>query len=353
MGMSYENLPRELVDPEILRAAVSAAERSEKRIFEDQAAALYEVIKDNCPGGGKPKYRALIGPLADIAETAQISFRRADGEKDELDLADYVRTNVVSLRNKHKPALFGLLLIWAWRERGDLTGPILEKFGLNTGQMIEDARSRLASRPVPVLAFLQEKSARDLGYLFQRASKRIVLIAQNHWYMINQEAGSATDFWPKIRDALIRGATVEIVAMHEDAPQPFSHMPPSDAVGIWTRFLKEERFPIHLQNCWTTLDRFAASYAAEKEAIEGKARSRHIKAGVLKIFRAWFLPMTLSFVDPDQDDALVVVSPRTSSTNSGTRPDFIFKREDHPDLYSHYWSFASHGEAHQLWQQIT
>lgn len=350
--MSYKNLPRELIDPELYQAAVGGLERTAKSVRAEQMAKLYEVIKDNCPSGSRPKYRAMIKPLADIAESAGVPFKAAEGEEAARDQAEHIRDKVVSLRNRHAPKEFGLLLLWAWTARGDLTEPILKAFNLDPASMIADARSRLSGRPVPVLAFLQEKSARDLSYLIQRATKRIVLIAQNHWYMINQEAGSDTDFWPKIKDALTRGASVEIVAMHRDAPQPFSHLPPSDAVGIWTRYLKEEQFPAHLAKCWATLDRFAAAYAAEKEAIERKARLRHKKAGTLKIYRAWFLPMTLSFVDPDHDDALVVVSPRTSATKSGTRPDFIFKQDDHPDLYSHYWSFASHGEAHQLWQQI-
>ncbi len=143
--------------------------------------------------------------------------------------------------------------------------------------------------------------------------------------------------------------------MHQDTAQPMSELPRADPILTWAQFLKVEEFADHLDLCWTTLMRFKASYESEKEQIEERAEASGHTAGRLALIKAWFLPYTLSFVDPaskDFTDSMAVISPRTSSPISGTRADFVITKTDHPEIYSHFWNYVNHGKAHQKWAVV-
>ena len=338
-----------LFDAPLIEEALRQISKATQAAAKPQMIKLYESIKENCPVGGKPKYRSLVLPAAQIALQIGVRFPLPSDEDGWKSHADELTKNVKSLQRGNRCDLLALLLAWVWANDRPVAKDVLAAFGLEIDKVEDRAMKRIGSAPAPVLAFLQERSAYNLDNLFERATRRLVLVAQNHWYMIKQPEGSETDFWPKIAAALSRGVTVEIVAMHPDVAQPLSDFPRADAIGAWSQYLKADEFGHHVGLCWETLDRFAQSYAAERNAIADAAKSQKCRPGKLEIFRAWFLPMSLSFVDPESAAGLGVISPRTSSPISGTRADFVITKAAHPDIFSHYWNFVDHGVAHQKW----
>lgn len=341
-----------LFDAPLIEEALRPISKANQSTAKPQMVKLYEFIKKNCPVGGKPKYRSLVLPVAQIALQIGVRFPLPSDEDGWKSHAEELTKNVKSLQRGNRCELLAPLLAWVWANDRDAAKAILATFGLDIDEIEERARARIGNAPAPVLAFLQERSSYNLDNLFERAERRLVLVAQNHWYMIKQPEGSETDFWPKIATALSRGVTVEIVAMHPDVAQPLSNFPRADAIGAWSQYLTADDFGGHVGLCWETLDRFAASYAAERESIAEEARTRKRRPGKLEIYRAWFLPLSLSFVDPEGASGLGIVSPRTSSPISGTRADFVITKAAHPDIFSHYWNFVSHGAAHQKWQKV-
>jgi hypothetical protein len=338
-----------LFDAPLIEEALGPIKKALLEDAQPQMVRLYGSIKDNCPVGGSPKYRALVQPVAQIALQIGVRFPMPHDDSAWLDGAIALTKNVKSLQRGNRCDLLALLLAWVWANDRPCAKDVLSAFGLSIEEIEERARKRIGNAPAPVLAFIQERSTYNLDNLFERAKRRLVLVAQNHWYMIKQPEGSDSDFWPKIAAALSRGVTVEIVAMHQDVAQPLSDFPSADAIGVWSQYLKADEFGQHVGLCWETLNRFAASYTAERDAIAEAARAQKLRPGKLEIYRAWFLPMSLSFVDPESAAGLGVISPRTSSPISGTRAEFVITKAAHPDIFSHYWNFVSHGVAHQKW----
>lgn len=319
----------------------------------DQLAKISGIVRDGCPKGFTPKYRGMLEPIIDISKRIGFDFPEPVDDDAKRSKAALIDSNVTSIRRGHFSSLLKPFLAWAWVYHRDRVIPIFEAIGFTEYAQAEDrARERLAAQAVPIRAYIQERSPHDLDALFVRARERLVLVAQNHWYMINQAKGSKTDFWPKIANALSRGVSIEIVAMHRDTAQPIAEIPQADPILTWAQFMKVEEFGDHIDQCWETLTRYKTSFEAEKDQIAADAEALGHSAGTLELNKAWFLPFTLSFVDPDSPDSMAVISPRTSSPISGTRADFVITKADHAEIYSHFWNYVNHGKAHQKWALV-
>lgn len=73
------------------------------------------------------------------------------------------------------------------------------------------------------------------------------------------------------------------------------------------------------------------------------------KLGQLNLYRAYFVPMTITIVDPLAAQGMAVISPQTANEVSGTRPEFVLRRSDHEEAFLYYWSFVENGIANQGW----
>ncbi len=150
----------------------------------------------------------------------------------------------------------------------------------------------------PLLVSQQRESPFDFGETIRVARKRIVFVAQNHRFMTDPR--TELDCWKKIKAALERGVSVEIVAMHGDVkPSKLgtSNEEPADAVNLWAHYLNAAAYFKHLEECWITLS--SRKKRAKENGLDG-----------LKIIGTYFPSLTITIVDPDESTGFLILSPR-------------------------------------------
>lgn len=308
--------------------------------FDLLASALRSISKAQLPD----RYLPIAQEIASIG--------RAFGKRMGSDTDAAIMSNAIQIASHIKgmgagapSGLAAPLLCWLWLNKRESAVAIFEK----TDFKYEAEYRRIEERARPdvsgVLVAQQDRNRFNLAYLIDHAEARIVLVGQNHWYMVSQPAGGQTDFWPRIEAAVRRGVTVEIIAMHPNAVPPLPDDDPPDAIRLWSHYLKAPALPAHVDRCWQTLDRFAHAYR-ELHVREGYAEDR------LNIYRAWFVPLSMTVIDPLSDNGMAVLSPRTPSEISGKRQEFVLRRKDHPDAFLYFWSFVDNGIANQGWQAV-
>ena len=55
----------------------------------------------------------------------------------------------------------------------------------------------------------------------------------------------------------------------------------------------------------------------------------------------------MAMMDPKTDKAMIVMSPRTANEVSGTRPEFVIRKEDNEDTFLYYESFIENALVNQ------
>jgi hypothetical protein len=187
----------------------------------------------------------------------------------------------------------------------------------------------------------QESSPYDLEQLLSITRQRLVLVAQNHYYMTNPNERDSGDrkFWPLVKDLLERPADIDIVAMHRDAtPPPFpqtsggspSKIEPPDALVLWTCYMRNPEFLRHVKETWDTLEQWDARYR-KLRAVSPK------KCGVFRLWSAYLTPVTMSFRDPKDSGALLIISPRVANEANDSRPQFVVRSSTCPTTFAYYW----------------
>jgi len=129
---------------------------------------------------------------------------------------------------------------------------------LYSNQYVTDDEKRWKSRLERALLINKQlQSPFDLYEIINVASSKLVLIAQNHWYMTNDEGKKQEEqFWPRIEKALKRGVDIDIVAMHPDIkPLKLASFkkPPADAISVWSHYMRGNEFPNHVKKTWESL----------------------------------------------------------------------------------------------------
>jgi hypothetical protein len=189
----------------------------------------------------------------------------------------------------------------------------------------------------------QKDSPFDLEQTIKVAQQRLMLVAQNHWYMTDAKMNNQPKFWLLLKDALRRGVNVEIAAMHEAARPPGKaqkNIP--DAVDVWGLYLeKREQFREQLKEAWQTFEQWNAFYA--------KLRATEQNMGKLIFYGVYFAPVTMTFVDPDAAKGFVVISPRPASRESGDRPQIVLRRRWEPSLFGYYWRTVEDSKGNANW----
>lgn len=197
----------------------------------------------------------------------------------------------------------------------------------------------------PLLMANQATSPYGLEEIISVAQERIVLIAQNHWFMTQRNNGNDQKFFGLITDAIARNVTVEIVAMHKDA-RPYDHDPDAvpDAMRVWAMHLGEPRFIPHAEQCWEVLGEWMTQLSAAKKDPAG--------LGQLRIYRSYFTPLTLSFVDPEADRGFLVLSFRPPGAFSMGRPQLVIRRKHEPLVFNHFLQSVEHVLKSGEWEQV-
>ncbi|MEP0708854.1 MAG: toll/interleukin-1 receptor domain-containing protein [Parvibaculum sp.] len=174
----------------------------------------------------------------------------------------------------------------------------------------------------PFMMAAQSDSPYDLEQRFLVAKNKLILVAQNHYFMTMSEAGGHEKFWPLIADAMKRGVKLTIVAMHPEATP--RNPPPdlSDACGAWGHYMGVGKtFTDHCLDSWKVFKNW------EGLVRDLKSSGTDVQ-GRYEVYAAYFEPLSYSLVDPDDPErGFVVVSPRPAYEGSRARPEFVIRRQ--------------------------
>lgn len=204
----------------------------------------------------------------------------------------------------------------------------------------------------PVAIARQEQSPYDLEQLFLITRNRLVLVAQNHGYMTNPgRAGRDDDrFWKLAENLLARGADIDIIAMHEDAkPTAFPGQADSsqvafpDALELWAYYMQAGESLKHAKHAWEMLEEWATRHK--------KMASRE-GCGQLRLWASYFTPVTMSFVDPESADGLLILSPRMGHEANNSRPQFVLKKKTCPVTFAYYWGSVDNSFDNAGWTRV-
>ncbi len=192
----------------------------------------------------------------------------------------------------------------------------------------------------PLIISQQSESPFDIAETLKVARKRAVLVAQNHGFMTNPDTEGR--IWPIVKDALIRGVQVDIVAMNSEtrpARLAASPEPPVDAAVLWAHYMNAGEFFRHLKVCWNTLNSW------KERAEEGKLHNLHI-------YRAYFTPLTVTAIDPNEANGFIVLSPRPPREANQSRPQIVLFKRSCPSSFEYYWQAIANSFDNDGWLEI-
>ena len=194
----------------------------------------------------------------------------------------------------------------------------------------------------------QGGSPYDLYELVNVATEKLVLIAQNHYFLIDETYRKESEkFWPRIMKALINGVQITIVAMHPDVrPQKLANYEtaPVDAISLWSHYMNASAFKNHVDYTWEMLLKWKSQFNNLKKTNECN--------GELKIYGAYFTPLTISVVDPSNENGFMVISPRPANEANYNRPQFIIYRKSANTTFEYYWSTILNSIAQHAWIEM-
>lgn len=326
-----------------------ACKREDGKEFPNQYPLLAEAMKRRCVPDAKlglGKYRPIAHDLPDIAEMLGVpNPKRADDE-----LIETTMEHVESVRkDMHKGVRSGLapaIFMWLWQQDQEYCQNLLARmhFDLQAARAEhEEGGPRLEATGAASFSVF------NLQGQIARAQHRLILIAQNHWHMVSPQHGHADRYWPLLLSALERGVDIDIVAMHPDiGPRsvlPPDHLSPPDAVTLWSLFMNTPEFPRQLENCWATL-------AAWEEDYRNSDYPEGAQLGAFRAYGSYFNPLTFSLVDPEQDDGIIVLSPRTPDPRAASRPQYAIHKGADPEGFNYYWSTVENSLSDHHWVKI-
>lgn len=248
-----------------------------------------------------------------------------------------------------KSGLVRPFLLWAWKRDQHGLAQFMDEMGFDpsTASVIP------AATPIRPIG-QQGNSEYDLESVLGIAEKRLVLIAQNHWHMVS----SSDHYWPMIQDALHRGVSIDLVAMHPNAAPRggFLERPitainrgeslPADPVDTWAHYISWPEFTGQLTQMWEAFAQWRSLYRQLQN--EGTRR-----IGAFKTYGSYFQPNTITAVDQEKQKGFFVVSPRTSDTNSAGRPQFLIEKGRDPAAFMYFQRYINDGISNAFWPLVT
>jgi hypothetical protein len=152
--------------------------------------------------------------------------------------------------------------------------------------------------------------------LLARTRRRIVLAAQNHFYLYEEERRTLVD--QRVQEFLESHPErrVDIVLCDQTAGY---------AVKTW-QYVTTERYKKDLQKTSRWFGELAARLNAQP-AIAGRLRVRQLP----------FVPMSITFVDPEDASGFLVLTPNAYIAANQGRPSFIVSRARNANVFRPYW----------------
>jgi hypothetical protein len=192
----------------------------------------------------------------------------------------------------------------------------------------------------------QSTSPYGLDQVLRVAQHRVVLVAQNHRNMTSALDGSGEKFWPIMKEKIENGVSIDIVAMHDQvgaAGVAAKDLP--NAYELWARYMNNsQEFASHAKDCWATLESWHMRYRGMS--------TQQGRGGRLRIFGAYFLPVSMSFVDPDSEHGFLVLSPRMGHEASQHRPHFVIRGRSESRAFEYYWGTIRNGFDNAGWREM-
>lgn len=324
-------------------AAINAFDRDsdgDRKSAEDRIPPYKELAKavmEVCPRERPRKYASLGDKLAPIATAFDIGDLN---KRDQIERAKIISEQRKDLADGKWRSLAAPLLYWLDTTHPDRAQKIYKAGGFDA----EATRMRIEST-LPhvsgIAAYPQNKNPFNREYMLANATERVVLMAQNHWQIVGHRPAGSSDFWLKIKSAIQRGVIIEIVAMHPEASPPIPSETPPDAIDLWGLYMKAPLFRAHVTRCWKEFSRFEKLYGDMRPPEEPDDERKLI------FHRTYFNPISMAMMDPKTDKAMIVMSPRTANEVSGTRPEFVIRKEDNEDTFLYYESFIENALVNQ------
>ena len=296
----------------------------------------------------------LIGrELPSIASLMNVRSFNEDKLAKGASAASVIENALKDMGKGTRSALIEPMLKWAWERDEASLMAFLQGLGFHQMKAASPNTTTPIIRPVGS----QGTSNYDLPEIFRVAEQRIVLIAQNHWHMVSSRTDDGYLYWPQIEKALRRGVTVEIIAMHPDAAprggflnrkNPTEQSPlPADPLNTWANYMNCDKFVGQVDQMWEVFADWRRLYG------EIKANWTTGRLGAFKTYGSYFQPNTITAVDPEKLKGFVVVSPRTSDTNSKGRPQFLLDRAVEMEAFTYYVRYISDGISNDIWPVVT
>jgi hypothetical protein len=160
--------------------------------------------------------------------------------------------------------------------------------------------------------------------LFSQAKTHIFVAAQNHFFL----AETST------RQEQLR--TMLVKFLQADSSRRIDimmcNLAESHAVKTWAYVSGPERYEDDLR---TASDFFIT--------LDGWAKAVGLGPDQLTIRRVAFVPFSITFVDPDDDQSgFLVLTPNAYQQENRARPCFILSKSRNPDIFDAYWSSYYH-----------
>lgn len=294
------------------------------------------------------QYDGIARELPAIARSMGIRTFENDKIDDGRDPEKIIDDHLKSMTQETESGLVRPFLAWAWKKDEVGLADFLSAAGFKNpaDQVVE------AATPTFRPAGEQADSLYDLKNVFSLAQQHVILIAQNHWHM----ASSRDTYWPLIEEALRRNVTVDLIAMHPDVgpeggfldrgEQADQSQLPAHAVNMWTSYLRWPKFIPQLEEMWGVFRDWRKAYRDMEE-------SEPKRLGKFRTYGSYFQPNTITAIDPQMYRALMIVSPRTSNSDSVGRPQFLIEKARDPGAFTFFWRYIDYGISNDMWPLVT
>jgi hypothetical protein len=311
-----------------------------------QLPMLADIVRRLCArlqARGERKYSRIANELPAIARQIGVVINQT--KLNDIDqLMEEIERCIIEVGRNVRSYLAPAFLEWVHVNDPQEVDWLLSEAGFNKSQITH-----------PQEKFLWELGQQgdpttDLQAAIRIAKSRLILIAQNHWFMMSAEKNGSYLFWTLLSEAIVRGVDVDIVAMRAEISSsglPISGNDPDepDAVALWSLYMGAPQFPRQIDECWM---RFAEWDRMYKELSD----STDICLGNLRIFGAYFVPFTMTIIDPDIEDGYLVLSPRTPNNKSVSRPQFMIKKNKEPYAFNYYYGDVQFQLVNEVWVKI-
>jgi len=159
----------------------------------------------------------------------------------------------------------------------------------------------------------------DFFNLVKRAKNHIFLAAQNHYFFVRKENKKL--FKDTVKEFLSKNKANRMEIMLCSDEKKYSH-----AVKTW-QYVTIERYKEDLEE----------SVIFFRELQDECNKDRKI-SGQLFIHKVEFVPFSITFIDPNDENGILVFTPNAYEEKNIKRPCFALSKKKNNNIYQEYWA---------------